>query len=355
VGQRADDLNLPRLYPSETDVEFEENTATAREDIEFTRAEMSTTIDAIQDRLDPEVLSEEAKATAHDVTDYAVREAKEAAREITDHAIAQAREAVQDITGQAKAALRDATIGKVETMARTASDTAGGWRQSVLETIKANPMPAALVGLGLGWMLLNRPNGSAESSRYMNPAGFRAGAGYAPPTYGASAYGGVGVSGAGGGAQDRAGPKVSQMADQAQQSAGQLVDQVQQTGSQVIDQIQQTGGQVVDQVQQTGGQVIDEVQEKASVAQGFLEHQLEENPLLVGAVAVAIGGVLAGTIRSTRREDQLLGSTRDRLVGSASELTQDTMQKVGRVMDEVQSTATERAKQESLLPESAGQ
>src|SRR5437764_11602332 len=103
----------------------------AREDIEFTRAEMSGTIDAIQDRLDPEVLSEQAKDTAHDVTDYAIREAKEAAQEITDHAIAQAREAVQDVTGQAKAALREATIGKVETMARIATDTTGGWRQSM--------------------------------------------------------------------------------------------------------------------------------------------------------------------------------------------------------------------------------
>src|SRR5256885_314769 len=81
---------------------------------------------AIQDRLDPEVLSEQARDTAHDVTDYAIREAKEAAREITDHAILQAREVVRDVTGQAKVAMRDATIGKVENMARTATETAGG-------------------------------------------------------------------------------------------------------------------------------------------------------------------------------------------------------------------------------------
>jgi hypothetical protein len=87
---------------------------------------LSSTIDAIQDRLDPEVLSEQAKETAHDVTDYAIIEAKVAAREITDHPIEQAREAVQEITGQAKTAVHDATIGKVETMTRTASDTAGG-------------------------------------------------------------------------------------------------------------------------------------------------------------------------------------------------------------------------------------
>src|ERR1051326_9076146 len=165
MGERADDVT-PRGRAPDSDEELEESTAMAREDIEFTRAEMSTTIDAIQDRLDPEVLSEQAKDTAHDVTDYAIREAKEAAREITDHAIAQAREAVQDVSGQARAALREATIGKVETMAHTATETAGGWREAVMDTIKANPMPAALVGLGLGWMLLNRRSRPSSSQAY---------------------------------------------------------------------------------------------------------------------------------------------------------------------------------------------
>ena len=109
-----------------------EELAAAREDIEQTRAEMSSTIDAIQDKLDPEVLSEQAKDTAHDVTDYAIEEAKQAAREITDHAVLQAREAVRDITGQAKLAVREATIGRIEEMTRTATDTAGGLRQSLV-------------------------------------------------------------------------------------------------------------------------------------------------------------------------------------------------------------------------------
>ena len=51
----------------------------------------------------------------------------------------------------------------------------------------------------------------------------------------------------------------------------------------------------MDQVQDASGQVVERVQEQASRAQGLLERQLHENPLLVGAVAVAIGGVLAAT------------------------------------------------------------
>jgi general stress protein YciG len=54
---------------------------------------------------------------------------------------------------------------------------------------------------------------------------------------------------------------------------------------------------------------------------------------------------------STSREDQMLGETRDRLVGTAKEFTQDTMQKVGRVVDEAQSAAKDEAREQSLVPE----
>jgi hypothetical protein len=331
----------------EDDPDVDETTATARGEIELTRAEMTSTIEAIQERLDPEVLSEQAKDTAHDVTDYAIRGAKEAAREITDHALMQAREAVRDVTGQAKLALREATIGKVEHMARTATESAGGIRATVVETIKANPMPAALVGLGLGWMLLNRRNASV-SEPY--------GSGYALSGYNPRPYAGASPATRGlGAAADAAQQTAGQVADRAQATAGQVVDQVQGTAGQLIDQVQGAAGLVMEQVQENGGQLVDEVQEQASRAQSFLQRQLDENPLLVGAVAVAIGGVLAGTVRSTPREDELLGTTRDRLMGTARQLTQQTMHKIDRVVDKAQNAANEEAREQSLVPEAGSQ
>ena len=309
----------------EDDPDVDETTATARGEIELTRAEMTSTIEAIQERLDPEVLSEQAKDTAHDVTDYAIREAKEAAREITDHALMQAREAVRDVTGQAKLALREATIGKVEHMARTATESAGGIRATVVETIKANPMPAALVGLGLGWMFLNRRNASV-SEPY--------GSGYALSGYNPRPYAG---------------------ASPATRGLGAAADAAQQTAGQVADRAQATAGQVVDQVQGTAGQLIDQVQEQGARAQSFLQRQLDKNPLLVGGVAVAIGGVLAGTVRSTPREDELLGATRDRLMGNARQLTRETMHKIDRVVDEAQNAAKAEAREQSLVPQAGSQ
>jgi len=347
MTERETDPNVQ----DEADSSYDDATAAAREDIEMTRADMTSTIEAIQGRLDPEVLSEQAKDTAHDVTDYAIREAKEAAREITDHALEQAREAVRDVTGQAKLALREATVGKVEEMARNATDTAGGWRQGLMDTVKANPMPAALVGLGVSWLLLNRPSSSSESPAYTGRAygagmvpGYRS-AGYPSPDFGGSSNTGSGLGGAAQGAQQA----VSRVTDRTQARAGEMVDQVQDTAGGVLDQVQGAASDAMGQVQETGGQVIDQVQEQASRAQGFLQRQLEENPLIVGAVAVAVGGVLAGTVRSTSREDQLLGATRDRVMHAAQEVTQETIQKVGKVVDEAQTAATDEAKKQDLV------
>jgi hypothetical protein len=313
AGEPTIERDLTRGVHRESEATHDDTSAAAREDIELTRAEMSSTIDAIQDKLDPELLSEQAKDTAHDVTDYAIREAKEAAREITDHALLQAREAVRDASGQAKLALREATIGKVEHMAHIATNTAGGWRQGVMDTIRANPMPAAVVGLGVGWMLLNRPS---SSSRHASGA-------------------------------QQAVPRVT---DRTQAKAGEVVDQVQDTAAGVMDQVQGAANQAVDQVQETGGEIVEQVQLQTSRAQSFLQQQLEEKPLIVGAVAVAVGGVLAGMVRSTPLEDQLLGRAHDQVMQAAQEVTQDTMQKVGRGVDQAQRAAADEASDQELVP-----
>jgi len=356
VGQRPDQLGdgesrfVRRGDPIESDEVVE--TATAREEIEQTRADMSSTLDAIQEKLDPEALSEQAKDTTREVADHAIREAKvaaqevadhaieqgkEAVREITDQAIQQAKETVRDMTDQAKMALREATIGKVETMAKNATETTGGLSHTVVETIKAHPVPAAVAGLSLGWMFLNRSSGAGQP-------GYRGAAAYRAP-----AYGQYGTSQRGGprGTADQVQATVGQVTDRAQQTTGQAFD----TAGQMAGQVQDTAGQVVGQVQDTAGQIVDQAQEQVSRAQGFLQEQLDENPLVVGAVAIALGGVLAAAMHPTRREDQLLGETRDRLLGSAQELTQDTMQKVGRVMDEAQTSAKQEAQKQELLPQ----
>ncbi|MDF3042690.1 MAG: hypothetical protein K0Q71_5396, partial [Thermomicrobiales bacterium] len=134
-------------------------------DIEATREEMSETIDAIQERLDPERLTQQAT----EVTE----QAREAAKDVTKYAIEEAKSAVNELTSQAKASVREATIGRVEHMAMSTRDTAESVKGDLFTTIKRNPVPAALAAIGIGWLWSNRSGGSQHASyaRYGNERG----------------------------------------------------------------------------------------------------------------------------------------------------------------------------------------
>jgi hypothetical protein len=150
--RRSEELTTPKTdgnrEPSEVD--------SLREEIERTRDDMTETVEAIERKLNPEQLTDQAK----EVADYAVRQAteqvKEAAKEITDHAIDKAKSAVHEITGQARSSVRAATIGKVERMVYDTQDRMNEAQTSIVDLVKANPVASALVGIGLGWLFLNR-------------------------------------------------------------------------------------------------------------------------------------------------------------------------------------------------------
>jgi hypothetical protein len=103
--------------------------------IEATREEMSETIEAIEERLAPE------------------------------HLVEQATEAVRELAGQATTAIGEATADKAHQLARQTRETAPRVRGDLVSVITQNPVPAALIAIGIGW-LWKRQSGSAGSSRY---------------------------------------------------------------------------------------------------------------------------------------------------------------------------------------------
>ena len=456
-----------------------------RVEIEQTRTEMSGTIDAIQRRLDPEVLTEQAKEAARDVTEHAVREVRDAALEVTDHAVQQAKEAARDMTGQAKEAAWDATVGRaeqavgatvetVEEAVSSAGQTVQGVGSIVIETIRQNPVPAALAGLSLGWLFMNRSGGSAGRTSYPYGAGrasYPTGAGRMssyPYGTGGAAYSYEGRQrpyqeegqGTTGRIADRVGETASQVGErasemassagemvssageragemassagevvvdtgsdileiiqrnpipaaltglglawlymnrssgrpaygarsgshtwrgtsdygqyrseargpyqarpysdrgtgggtleQAQRKAGDAVSTVQETAGDAADTVRETASDVVDTVRETAGDLVDRAQSGVQRTGGGLMQMAQENPLMTAGVAAALGAAAGFYLPATRREDQLMGRARDRMMGQAQEVTQDAVEKVQRVAGEVQDTARKEAEREGL-------
>src|SRR3712207_5012702 len=190
-----------------------------RAEIERTRADMSETVDAIQERLSPENLKE-----------------------------------------QAKDRVKEATVGR-------AQEAGSG----IMETIRANPLPAALTGIGLGWLLVSARGSASGQTRYRDRA-YPYDYDY-PPSYEGrtttTTGGGTSVPSPGealGRARDRVGESATQAQDKASEAASRAQDRV--------------------------SNLTDQARYQARRASGGFQRMLRENPLAMGALAVGAGAAV---------------------------------------------------------------
>jgi len=311
---------------SADEIQHTEDTAEIRAEIEETRAEMGGTIEAIQDRLNPQHLREQVKD--------------------------QVREQIQEV----KATVRQATIGKAEDMVRNAGDTLDEARYGLMETIRQNPIPAALVGIGLGWLFMNRQSApDRRYSRYNDQTSYYR---ESQPHYGdrqgytgrTSAYADTYATN-----WDDQGQQSTQgTLHRVQEAAGNVVNRAQDTVGTLADRTQETASNVASQTQEAVGYIADRAQYQARRVEDRFQHTLYENPLAVGAVALAVGTAVGFSLPQTQRENELLGEARDTLIDRAQEVAQDTLEKVqqvaGDVMDQTQTTVQEKARERGLTP-----
>lgn len=274
-----------------------------RAEIQETRAHMSGTIDEIQGRLSP-----------------------------------------TNIKDQAVGAVREATVGKAENMVRGAGDAVTEARYGLLETIRQNPVPAAITGIGLGMLLRNRKSGSqyqgSSRSSYYYGGPYNSGYDYSQGGYGyqgeyQGSYGNQGGGSLGdkvGGVQDKAG----QVAGQAQEKVGQ-----------VAGQAQQAAGQAVSQVQDTAGRVAEQAQYRAQRLEDRFQQTLHESPLAVGVAALALGTAVGLLLPETPQEERLMGNASSNVMHMAQQTAQEKMQQVQRVAEQTVNTAKETAQNEA--------
>jgi len=247
------------------------------------------------------------------------------------------------IADEAKEKIREATVGRVERIVDDAGQTAQRTGNTIMETIRQNPVPAALAGIGIGWLALRmRDQGSNGngSSRYGYSRGYSGRASYATRDYG---YGGdYGYRGDYGsyGSGSQAGALSG-----VQGVAGEAAERVQQVGSDIqraaASTIQDSQARVQD-VQWQAQNAIQDAQWKAQNtiqdAQWQFDRTYNENPLALGALAVGVGAAIALAIPATSRERELMGEQRDKLVEQVSTVA-------SQALDQAQEKAQETAQQ----------
>ena len=230
-----------------------------------------------------------------------------------------------NVVQQATETVREATIGRVEHMASNTSDAIQQTGGGIVDTIRNNPVPAAITAFGMFLLWKNRSTGDGNrawaSGRYAGPSA-------RPDLYGRGAYGGADggswESGSGRGALDRARDTASSAAGSVGQTVSGAADTVGQTVSGAAD----TVGQTVSGVADTASQVPERAGEVAQRATWEFNRILEENPLAVGAVALAAGAAAGLVLPTTQPERRYLGEARDKVVERAESAAHQALDKV---------------------------
>jgi hypothetical protein len=368
--------------------------------IERTQGAMSETLDAIQEKLNPGALMEQARGPVEDTSDHIVAEVQRAVREsvdhiigeargpieelgehliagvtsaaeeATDHILAQARvtatEAASDIVARTGEAVRAATIGKVEHMvqtvgnttrdaANTANDTTKGLGSAIMGTIEQNPLPAALAAIGLGWLYLKRPKGAAQSSAPTAYPAYRDGQAGRPTVGDAagSAAGAVGdaagsAGGAVGDAMSTVGETLGSAAGTVGNTVGSAAGTVGNTVGSAAGAVGETVGGAAAGTQDAAQGLVAEVQHQAQRLGSGFQTLAQENPLAVGVAGVAVGSLIGLLVPETQGERQLMGGARDTLLDKAAGTAQETMDKVGSVAQKAEGAAKDEAQAQGL-------
>ena len=285
MAERADDQWPGAGRTDAGDVIEVEDATIIRAEIVETRERMSDTLDEIGERLNPHVVKEQ-------------------------------------VTERVKDGIRDATIGRVEHMARNAADKVSETRSSIADTIRDNPIPAAMVAIGLGWLALN---GRKDDSR----DGFRR-----PERYG-TGYGEYGARG-----EDES------LLDKARDRAGDLGSSAKNAAESVVDGAQSAVGAVAHGAQDLAGAVVDRTRRGA----GRVENTFYDNPLAIGAASLALGIAAGLAAPPTDREVQLMGNARDRLVDRVKDTVKETADKAQHVAERAVEETKHAAREEGLTP-----
>jgi hypothetical protein len=240
------------------------------------------------------------------------------------------------------------------------------------QVAREHPMPAAVVGLGLGWLLVessSKGEKDAYDGRYQGQyQGKYRGAGSG--AYGSSyrqgyADSGTGYSGTGyesdedSGLLSAAGDKVKDLAGSAKDAFSSAGDKVSDAADWTKEHASGLGHQVADKASSLGHQVGDRVSELGSQTKqqarrarlGFWQ-TMEENPLMVGAAVLALGVIAGLAVPSTDKEDELMGETRDRLLDDVKEAGQQALDKGKHVAEAVVDKVKEEAQHQGLTAES---
>lgn len=290
---------------AETRIEPVSATPHLESGIAATRAAMSGTINEIEGRLSPSHLREQimeqleqAKGSLKTQMHQEISELKGTVK----HEVREIKETLKTELDDAKSAVRAATIGKVENMVKVATDAVNEARTSIVDTIRENPIPVALIGFGALWLVMNGRSSGAARRRMSGEAGaFDKAIGRVEDL------------------TENAAIKVRDATGKAGHAVGNLAHEAADAAGELAHDAKDAAGNMAHRAQDVAGTVATKTKEGASNMGHRLVTTMHDNPLAVGAAVLALGTAVGLLIPRTNREDELMGAARDHLLEKAEQ------------------------------------
>ena len=209
-------------------------------------------------------------------------------------------------------------------------DGSSALANKVVQTAREHPVPATIIGIGIGLLLTERGKSSASS---VDPrhVGF---GGYGEHPAGEPSVRTEGVAGA---VRDR----TVGVKDAVVLGAMEAREKVGETAAHVKEQV----SHAKDQVKTQAEHVPVYARQQWHDAQLGFWRTMDEKPFAVGMAALAAGVAAGLTVPATRKEKELMGETRDRLVDQAKDLGREAVDKgkqVARAATDVVKAEVER-------------
>jgi uncharacterized protein YjbJ (UPF0337 family) len=224
---------------------------------------------------------------------------------------------------------------------------------------RQHPLPATMIGVGLGWLLVERSRSKEDDSRY---------GAYGYTGEGASGYGRYGRYGSSGNVdvdyrssdfdEDLETGRLASAAGAVKDAAGNAIDTVKDAASTarekvhgLTDTVKDRASELSDTAHQKATQLRNKAKYQTRKAKTGFWQMMEENPLAVGAAVLTLGAIAGFSLPSTDKEDELLGETRDHLLDKAKETGQEVLEKGKHVAESAVETLKHEAEAQGLTAE----
>jgi len=204
--------------------------------------------------------------------------------------------------------------------------------------IRENPLAAGLIGAGIAWMLFGGTKGLGTAASVATNVAARAGS--AATTAGNAVTDGL----------TKVGSKAASMKDAASEIVGSVASIVPDISLPDTEKPSEVGADARAMISEQLTSAAAKGSEYGKVLQSKLSESLERQPLLLGAIGLAVGAGIASTFGSTAVEGSLMGeqgaAAREKLEGLAGDIKDRASKVVADVKEEAgrQGLTAERAK-----------